>query len=145
MNKTQVKRLEKVYDHLMTGELGHKKFDFNCYNNITDKDLDKEKYKRFINVEHFKMSKINMCGTVGCAEGEFPIIWPKTFIFSGNLIKHLGEVEEPYAWFGLEPEEYDHLFYPNSQNPKEHGGKKLRKNASKESVAANIKAFLEKK
>jgi len=62
--------LEKLGNHLMTGQLLHKVFDFSVFNS----DLSYGEYMP------------NVCGTNGCAIGELPAIDPIRFRFMGNCV-----------------------------------------------------------
>lgn len=119
-------RLRQLAEHLETGTLGHETFDFSQYNNV-------EK---------------NKCGTAGCAIGECPILWPKSWRFDSIGLPYLKERKEfdPYRsgmeWFGIDSSEYCHLFLPEEQMTWEFGGKHLNDNATRYEVAANIRAFI---
>ena len=132
MNKIQENRLLKLAQHLETGKLGHKDFDFN---RINGGEFDERG-----------------CGTLGCAIGELPIVFPSSWKFVSNYVtrirsEHIGYFDEETVrlWFGTTIEEDDHLFYPDMQNPKEYGGRVLGSSAKREQVAKNIRAFIEKK
>jgi len=130
MNKIQEKRLLKVAKHLETGKLGHEKFRF-CTVNSGPKDA-------------------RGCGTLGCAIGEFPIIFPRVFKFSEDWVRPKKENHPPLysvvqSWFGITDQEDDHLFYPNKQEPYHFGGKILTDRATRKAVAKNIRAFIKVK
>lgn len=59
-------RLLKLADHLESGELMHKEFDFTVWNAIAD---TRQEFGR------------NGCGTVGCAIGECPMVFPEEWEF----------------------------------------------------------------
>ncbi len=120
-----LERLHILYDHLMYGKLGHKKFDFNLFNNAGD-----------------------VCGTSGCAIGECPIVWPNDWKFteSGRAIirNELYGFNSAEKWFELTSDETLHLFEPEDQNTDKYGGKCLGPTATRQQVAKNIKAFINK-
>ena len=145
------KRLEKISKHLRVGKLGHQKFNFGVFNS-DNKDDD-------ATFNDFEKS----CGTMGCAIGEFPFIFPKNFHFiergfdkgfprmhgkkEVNVIGHAAE------FLGLDLKQTKHLFLPsgdgvafdrNNQKPKQYGGRRLTKTVTKEAVADNIDAFIAK-
>ena len=136
--KTEIRfdRLKKLANHLIKGKLDHEKFDFYIYNNSHN-----NKYKR------------NGCGTVGCAIGECPIVFPKYWCFSRNMknpkLKTLGyygysvSQSSGLEFFNLVIDEYSHLFMPNHQY-KKYGGRKLSENATSKMVGNNILAFIKK-
>ena len=122
-----LQRLHILYDHLMWGKLGHKVFNFNTYNNITEPE----------------------CGTAGCAIGECPIIWNE-WVFgymgspllnntSGSMVSASGK-----EWFEIDSDEFKHLFLPEKQNTEIFGGRILTDETTREQVAYNIKAFIDK-
>ena len=141
-------RLKKLADHLINGKLGHKKFDFNKWNASKGASFfteGREPYK---------------CGYAGCAIGECPIAFKKDWKFDEDALpvmrksyKNARATAPTFSsrpelsgmsFFGIDHEEFQHLFFPNSQNVSKYGGKKLGPNAKAESVANNILAFLEK-
>ena len=130
-------RLKKLADHLDHGDLGHKKFDFGNYN-ATEYDLKPEPYK---------------CGTSGCAIGECPFVFPKAWKFGASSIPTTEEFKDDTfcasnsarAFFRIDSDECDHLFYPNCQDTIRYGGQILSYEATRQEVAANIYAFIEKK
>jgi len=48
------------------------------------------------------------------------------------------------VFFGLSAEQERHLFMPEAQNPEEFGGTHCGYSASRQQVAANIRAFIKK-
>lgn len=66
MNK---ERLLKIAEHLEKGQLIHKHFDFNQYNSIQYNNRFSQEYNE------------KGCGTLGCAIGEFPAIFPNDWEF----------------------------------------------------------------
>lgn len=133
-NETRIRfdRLEQIAEHLEHGKLAHEQFYFSCYNRTDSPD----------------QYKPNGCGTMGCAVGEFPAIWPDTWSWffdevrkdglNGRMIYDVGD------WLGITFHEYYHLFIPREQNTKKYGGIELRHSATKYQVAANIRAFIAK-
>jgi hypothetical protein len=115
------KRLEKLATHLEKGKLGHDKFYFGSY------------------------FKVTPCGTVACALGECPTVFPGDWMMDGSaprIVYAHSTISSAEKFFGLSLSATDHLFYPNHQNPKRHGGKLLKSTATRKQVAANIRAVL---
>jgi len=131
MDNTQIKRLEKLAKHLEVGKLGHEIFDLNVVNTLP-------------------LRPPYNCGTSGCAMGELPIVFPKSWEFHGHQIRliipkvlmHRGLGYEICRWFGISYRERLHLFYANKQDPKLFGGSRLECSATREMVAANMRDFL---
>lgn len=129
MRKLHIDRLQKLADHLERGKLGHKVFYFGTYNDEGNQGFDK-----------------NGCGTTGCAIGECPIIF-KDWKFKGF---NLDPVYKNYLsidysvenFFGINNQEFLHLFIPVSQNIPDFGGVMLNINATKKQVAKNIELFI---
>lgn len=133
MTKIHANRLRKLADHLKRGKLGHKKFDFARINSIcAGEDFDERG-----------------CGTLGCALGECPIVFPKEWEFRAYIpclkTGSTAAFESSRKFFGLCSEESGHLFAPWDQNTKDFGGRVLNQKASAEQVASNIYAFLKVK
>lgn len=131
MNK---RRLLKLANHLLKGELGHEDFYFGAYNSG----------------EYGEKG----CGTRGCAIGECPIIFPRDWVFAKeynvyspvlkSVAKDIMAISQPeirsgMEWFDLTRREYDSLFLPIE------GGGKLSTNASREAVANSIIDFVNSK
>ncbi len=132
MKQIHIDRLLKLADHLEHGQLGHTVFDFDNYN------VDKV---GAINKAHQEPS----CGYAGCAIGECPIVFPDDWCFNQQgwpvTLKHTTR----YAiqiFFDISECESGHLFMPKSQYPMNYGGQRLTEKATKEEVAANIRAFV---
>jgi len=135
MNKIQENRLLKLAQHLETGKLGHKKFDFSI--------ISEGPRRR------------NGCGTAGCAMGEMPIVFPRAWKFEDPnayrpIICRMSGINKGLntgfrEWFGITTIESDHLFLPGHQKPRLFGGRSLDVHAKKSSVAKNMRAFIEKK
>lgn len=127
-------RLLRLAKHLEKGKLGHKKFDFSTWNE--GKTPGSMPARR--------------CGYAGCAIGECPIIWPKAWKFDGygdpSLTgRHFSDVSTcATEWFGVLLDEVQHLFVPNCQNPRRFGGQTLGNYATRDEVAANLRAFVDK-
>lgn len=94
----------------------------------------------------------NGCGTLGCAIGECPILFPRHWHFdaecgywpklkSGPTTSSDGAAD----YFNLSRPEVFHLFVPVMQRPDEFGGQYLDRDATRHQVARNIYAFLKKK
>lgn len=137
--KTQIRfdRLKKLANHLIKGKLGHEKFNFALYNTILNYS------------DNFDRKG---CGTVGCAIGECPIVFPKDWCFSKysepklrtiNSSKQFIEQLSGLKYFGLTLVEYYHIFIPNNHS-KKFGGRKLGKKATAKAVGNNILAFIKK-
>lgn len=125
MKTIRFDHLQKIAQHLQTGKLGHKEFDFRTYNSAETKT----------------------CGTAGCAIGECPIVFSEWhFSETGEPCLKKDPNQKPYTsgreFFGLNVKQFDHLFCPFMQKP-EFGGIELNADATKEQVAGNILAFCE--
>lgn len=116
-------RLLRLAKHLESGDLLHEKFDF-FHINAGKKETQKG---------------VKNCGSLGCALGELPALWPKVFQFDtdGWLVG-----DYPSYFFDLVGRETGHLFSPDQQHPRYFGGKVLGGNATAKEVAANIRAFV---
>lgn len=131
------KLLLELARHLEEGKLGHKKFDFSMFNDI---------------------SSAPKCGTAGCAVGELPILFPKKWVWN--------QFGEPVLWsssrdeaddynentlddvayfFDLSDAEVHHLFVPELQETELYGGRDLSSDATRYQVACNIREFIAKK
>jgi len=136
MKKIHKDRLLKLANHLKSGKLGHKVFDFSCVNFSSDGIYDSKG-----------------CGTCGCAIGELPFVFPRRFMFRKDCgvfiledrIKGTLNTDGTLDFFGLCQNEAFHLFFPKYQNIVEYGGKSLNSVATKTQVAKNILAFIKKK
>ncbi len=130
----QVKRLEKVANHLIHNMLGQDKWDFS------------------------EIHKISSCGTAGCAMGELPVIFPKLWKYdlkdSDDPVKLRKDSSndsfyDVERFFGLSKEERRHLFMPAmwepTQKPELYGGKRLSRKCKPQTVGKQIHAFLKKK
>ena len=88
------------------------------------------------------------CGTAGCAVGELPFCFPRSFRYDeanycdGGSSDLWVAVEE---FFGLEKYEANHLFIPTEQNPRAFGGRALGVRATSVQVAQNIIEFVKRK
>lgn len=141
------KRLLKLAAHLRKGKLGHKKFDFDKFN----ADIRGEEIS------------VNICGFSGCAIGECPIAFPNHWKFSRigvPVIKGCNPgsrfairnavLSSANRFFGLDDDAFRALFCPLALWEKRHKDfdylKPLFKVAkvTKEQVAANIEAFVER-
>lgn len=123
------KLLLKLARHLEDGKLGHKEFDFSQYNN----------------------SK-NGCGTIGCAIGELPILFPKKWDFKGYEGEPMLKMssledtkEDAMKFFDLGYDEVNHLFFPDRQDTTTYGGFELGDDATRYQVASNIRDFISMK
>jgi hypothetical protein len=104
-------------------ELGHKTFDFSCFENY--------------------------CGTAGCLAGELPFLYPDRWVF--NESKEPTLIGRSYTdasleiWFDLQIDEINHLFYPTCQKTKLFGGKRLGFESEKLQVLSNLRSFIKRK
>jgi hypothetical protein len=141
MKKIYKDRLLKLASHLDKGKLGHRKFDFGTWS--------------------AGATKKNSCGTVGCAIGECPIIFPSKWKFKtfheelvqsefGKTIYHTDpvlkrgsgtSVIDAAAFFGITNGEAHGLFTP-SHEPAFCGIKRLPYTATRKQVAANLRRFV---
>lgn len=135
MKKVNLNRLKKIADHLESGEMMHKFFDFTTFNS--------------------EARDFTGCGTAGCAVGEFPAIWPDDWEFkkvpdqiienyyTPRLKKTKGMstgskvVEDVKEWLSISDKEFMLLFVPYAEEPF-----RLTAFATKEQVAANIRKFI---
>lgn len=126
-----LKRLEKLAKHLESGKLGHEKFDFTLFN-----------------YGHKEGQKPNTCGTMGCALGECPILFPKQWKFTNHgsvtLIKtDRMDFNAATEFFQINLQEAPVLFSCNCQKLiRILKLKKLFCNATPKQVAANIRKFI---
>lgn len=138
------RRLLKLAKHLEKGKLAHEKFYFGAWN--TDKELNQ--------------LTVNGCGFAGCAIGECPAVFKQSWKWSRGIPRlrkrvkplcPLGGVDAPFDssvhWFGLNSNEFSHLFLPSDeydteQQPQIFGGSVLKSNATPKQVARNIRAFV---
>ncbi len=120
--------LKKHYEFINGGKLTHKNFDFGVF---TSQDG---------------------CGTCGCSFGEVPT-WNEDveFIKSDRpyvsfSYKKEGMKPEEIASkiFGINRDEYLHLFIPNHQKNILYGGCSLGCQSTKEEVNENLRIFIEK-
>jgi hypothetical protein len=130
MKAIHKQRLLKLAKHLRSGKLGHKKFDF-----------------RVLNVDD-RLQIVGHCGTLGCAWGECPVIFPTHLMFvdspEGVLLRRdsTGETfADAEKFFDITPNESSHLFVPGCQEVG-YGGIALDMHATAKQVAANIEAFV---
>lgn len=122
--------LSQLADHLEKGELVHDVFDFRAFNGLPLKQDSK----------HFN------CGTSGCAMGEMPALDSRfSFNHLGNLCfcEHKVVSKTIADYFRIEDLAAIHLFFPYQQEPEKYGGKRLKYEATKKEVIANIRAFIE--
>lgn len=133
-----LQRLKKLADHLENGKLGHKIFTFRYYNT------------------GFKDEEHNKCGTMGCALGECPILFKKSWNFNyrglpviKEYVKHkyMGAVDSAMKFFQLSNYDAMCLFIPEAynRNPEIEGFKTLDDKATRKQVARNIRKFIEYK
>jgi len=139
MNGIRVGRLRRLAKHLRGTHRAHKKFDFGV-------------------VAQGKFINDNYCGSVGCALGELPAVWPKEWKWEQNywcddmfdvfLKTHnsgITNIWNPVSnFFSITNDQAYHLFKPRKQMPQQFGGKELDEYATAEQVADNIDAFIKK-
>jgi hypothetical protein len=133
MDVVEKMRLNILAEHLEDGKLAHDAFDFSVY--------------------HFNPVEVepsSTCGTVGCALGECPGLFPKDWYFSGPVprltgTEYLGAYTSASIYFGISYEAAQHLFSPNDQKPALYGGKILGPDATRYEVAENIREFIKRK
>lgn len=124
MNKD---RLLKLADHLDSGQLIHKKFDFRIFNTAGTAD--------------------NPCGTSGCAIGECPAIFDE-WTFDINFYPALKENSDGWpltdaeTFFGLSAYQADILFTPSGMYDIRTWHLKLDRNATRFDVAKHIRKFV---
>ncbi len=127
MNK---ERLLKLADHLETGKLFHREFYFGSYNCGED----------------YSSMGLKSCGHAGCAIGEcpglFPAEWKWTKHGSPVLVDKDDSIISGAIFFDLSHEEFNLLFNPYRSGDMLVGQKVLDDAATKEQVAANIRAFV---
>jgi len=139
--KIRVGRLRKLAKHLRSEHRVHKKFYFD---KLAQGEINK---------------KGNYCGSVGCAMGEFPAVWPNEWRWDNSMsgfitifrVLHKSQNANEYTnydimadFFSITDDQISHLFVPDSQNIINFGGKKLDVNTTAKQVADNISAFIEK-
>lgn len=128
LSKQTIKKLTKIVNHLRKSqsEMLHEKFDFSTIN----------------------------CDSAGCALGEFPAIFPKSFVeMDGNdcprPIKP-PNTEDRTIWYseylGIDEELLHYLFYPqihkSAQIYRSCKFNNLDNNATKEQVADHIEQYI---
>ncbi|KKN32114.1 hypothetical protein LCGC14_0817250 [marine sediment metagenome] len=120
-------RLLQLAEHLETGELGHEKFFFGSF---TAGERNPDRYN---------------CGTVGCAIGECPAVWPGEWEFKNLMpvLRDAGELEDSLncaeRFFDINGPEMLALFCPGeglSCIPP------IGSDATRHEVAARIRAFV---
>ena len=85
MNKTQEARLIKLGKHLLNGGVHLPKWDFGCYiSNSNTHGCEKilQQLVKTLNTQSGKAYDIpvkNLCGSAGCALGEYVIVFPRKF------------------------------------------------------------------
>lgn len=134
--KPNYKRLEKLANHLLNGQLGHERFSFWIENTG---DYIK-RYER--------NSRLRYCKTAGCALGECPFVFkewgfnyhglPTVISLPDALTKECAQV-----WFNINQDAVEHLFYPDEQMAI-FGGSKLHDHSTRKQVARNILRFIQK-
>src|SRR5262245_61748048 len=107
--KPNTERLKTLAAHLLSGALGHEMFDFSVISSRCAPEPGQ---------------KLNMCGSSGCAVGEFPFIWPADWHFSvrwtDEFIYREGQIyentdslwQEVANWFDIPLDVATLLFIP---------------------------------
>jgi len=140
MSDIRVGRLRKLAKHLCGTHLAHRMFYFD---RLASGKMDENG---------------NYCGSVGCALGEIPAVWPKEWKWEKNrcgdlfsiIHKSHGGAGVAKLWgavtkfFSITEDQAYHLFNPRKQMPQQFGGKELDEYASVEQVVDNIGAFIKK-
>ena len=133
MKKFQIKRLEKLATFLDT--LPKQKFNFGVVTDVSDDWTMQEALK----------TKDNSCGTVGCAIGWSPAVFPKVVQWKGKqaIVRMRNPIDAMYPpltaatvaveLFGMTVDEAYEVFYPNNR---------LGDNATPKQVAKQIRKFI---
>lgn len=138
-------RLAQIVEHLVSGQLMHKEFNFAVLNSSDPIDD-------------------SGCGSNGCAIGEFPAIWPNDWRFikeyspykdnspgvfytPGLLDEYLsyhGVSHNVLLWLSLTKDQAEYLFYPACNNgfPKPGTVNQMPGNATRYEVTARIRKFI---
>lgn len=133
-------RLLKLADHLESGELMHKEFNFTTWNRIEGK----QQFGR------------NGCGTMGCAIGECPMVFPESWEFRETnqdaLIrfsprlredtKKSNPLDDAKVFFSLADKEAAGLFLPYYHPPWGDKYCYLGRHATAAQVAGAIRKFV---
>jgi hypothetical protein len=129
-------RLQKLVDHLRSGELIHK-FDFSVLN------FNPDGWDGVYNTVVFKGREVKNCGKLGCAMGELPAVFPRHFYFNeeGCLCSADGSSYPVKDFFGLSYDGQHHLFEPGSQC--EELSKTIPKTAGVKRVTNHIERFIQ--
>jgi len=98
MKEIHIKRLLKLAKHLRSDKRAHRRFDINTYNAGV-------------------WLGPGQCGTVGCAIGETPAVWPSLFRWEFRAVysrrNSTGYTQGDHQrFFGLTSLQYNHLFLP---------------------------------
>lgn len=129
--KIGLRRLLKLADHLEHGKLGHEKFDFRYWNWSENWMVGNALPK-------------SECGTLGCAIGEMPILWPKRFMFRRwNVLNRKTQELNFHAvteWFEISFDDAAALFSPNVGRWWAAG--RLKYKSSREAVARSIREYV---
>lgn len=136
--KVGLRRLAKLARHLKSENLGHYKFDISCYS-----------------------AGSLYCGSSGCALGECPFVFPKSWRFilfqdpicsrapvlkseKKNISSDLLTFCSANTFFVLSDAEVRHLFFAFEQDTETYGGCNLTYKATPADVAYNIEQFIKK-
>lgn len=103
---------------------------------LEDLKPSKFDYRRIVS----RWNKDTTCGTVCCAIGWLPVVFPKKFSWDMSVLR----IAQPLLeFFGISRKEAEALFLPNNQEA--IGEADLSGNASPKEVASLIRSFVEKK
>lgn len=142
-DRIDLDRLRIVRDHLLAGDLSVDRFYFGAW-------------RLFPNVNHpvVLTEQAITCGTLGCAGGELPFLFPDYFDFEPSKMNKTesyvrlknGSTGDPARdiakFFGLGTSESNHLFLPGCQRPSWFGGRVLAYDATREQVCNNFTEFI---
>jgi len=134
MRKVHFDRLEKLAKHLRKPKLGHMKFDFGTFHENGT-------------------AKKGFCGTAGCALGECPTAFPRSWKIDNGYVHLIGRgistMSSAQIFFDLHREECEHLFFSYTQNrdwvPSSRKGRMLGDEATAIQVSNNILHFIKLK
>lgn len=133
MKKFHLDRLTKLGKHLLKKKLGHVKFNFNRYHDNGN-------------------APEGFCGTAGCALGECPVVFPRSWKFEDGEPVTRGENypnSSACGFFGINYEDAYHLFMPGSQEKKllhpSRKGMELVGGSTAKEVSQNILHFVKLK
>jgi hypothetical protein len=144
MKKIHEERLLKLVAHLESGKLGHEVFYFGHYN--TEADMTAP----VADISDYEPVGAPRCGTAGCAIGECPILFPRSWKFNSygwptlRAGSHSDPMDAAREFFGLSYGDAASLFLPGPADGRCDGvvGPRLGRDASKQEVAQHIRRFI---